>query len=128
MKRFFVDANVLWSAAAKPDGLPWKLLVSGKAEFVSSFYAVAEARRNLPAKFHQNLTSLVSQIEIVADAFGPPPAGIRLPAKDIPIFSTAAMARADFLVTGDSDFFQYLDRRVQGLKVILPQMIGQELK
>jgi predicted nuclease of predicted toxin-antitoxin system len=128
VKRFFLDANVLWSAASKPEHLPWKLLASGRGEFLTSFYAVAEARRNLPPRLHGSLKALTAQLELVADAFGPPPAGVRLPAKDIPIFSTAAMARADCLVTGDSDFSQYFGRTVQGVKVILPRMIEDELK
>jgi hypothetical protein len=128
VKRFFVDANVLWSAAQKPEALPWKLLTSGRGKFVTSFYALAEARRNVPSEYVKNLEFLADQIEIVADAFGPPPAGVKLPAKDIPIFSTAGMAKADFLVTGDSDFLQYVGRTVQGLKIILPRMMEYELK
>jgi hypothetical protein len=128
VKRFFLDANVLWSAAQNPEALPWNLIKSGRGKFVTSFYALAEARRNLPQDLISNLDLLEESLEIVADAFGPPPTGIKLPAKDIPIFSTAGMAKADFLVTGDNDFIQYIGRTVQGLKIILPRMLENELK
>jgi hypothetical protein len=127
VKRFFADANVLWSAARKPDSLPWKWLTSDKAKFVTSHYALEEARRNLPKEFSANLDKLAGKLEIVADAFGALPAGVRLPAKDVPILATAAMAGADFLVTGDNDFAPYFGRSIGGVKIILPRNIPDEI-
>lgn len=112
----------------KPDGLPWKWIKSQRGEFITSFYAVAEARRNLAAEHHAALTNLLKDIELVPDAFGPPPLDVNLPAKDIPVFSTAAMSGADYLVTGDNDFSDYFGRTVHGVKIILPRMLKTELE
>ena len=127
MKTVFLDANVLWSAAANPSGLPWSILTSGKAVFVTSHYALAEARRNLPPVHRTNLNRLLGSLRLVSDALAPPPAGVRLPAKDIPILATAALAGADLLVTGDQHFAQYFGRTIGGLKIILPRMLAHEL-
>jgi uncharacterized protein len=125
VKTVFVDANVLWSAAANPSGRLWSLITSGNADFLTSHYAFEEARRNLPPDRQANLRDLVRRFRLVSDAFGPPPAGVRLPAKDIPILASAAMAHADFLVTGDEHFGQYFGRAVGGVTIILPRMLAQ---
>jgi predicted nucleic acid-binding protein len=127
VKTVFLDANVLSSAAANPSGLPWSIITSGKAVFITSHYAVAEARRNLPLVHLPNLNRLLDSLRLVSDALAPPPAGVRLPAKDIPILATAALAGADLLVTGDQDFRQYFGRSIGGVKMILPRMLADEL-
>lgn len=127
MKRVFLDANVLWSAARKPTALPWQLITSKAAQFLTSNYALAEARRNLPPEDLGNLAALTRDIEIVPDAFGAAPAGVVLPAKDLPILATAALAGADLLCTGDHDFAQYFGRTIGGVKIILPRMLAGEL-
>jgi len=128
VKTVFLDANVLWSAAANPSGMPWSLITSGKGDFITSHYALAEARRNLPSGCQANLRRLVRGLRLVSDAFAPPPAGVRLPAKDIPILASAAMAGADLLVTGDEHFGQYFGRTVGGVTIILPRMLVERLK
>ena len=127
MKTVFLDANVLWSAAANPSGLPWSIITSGKAVFMTSHYAASEARRNLPPVYLANLNQLLGSLRLVSDAFAPPPPGVRLPAKDIPILATAALAGADLLVTGDHDFKQYFGPSIGGVKIILPRRLAYEL-
>ena len=128
MKTVFLDANVLWSAAGNPAGMPWRLIWEGRADFVTSHYALAEATRNVPATAVGNLNRLMAKIKTVPDAFGPPPAGIMLPGKDIPILSSAAACGAQFLVTGDGKHFdRYYGRVIGGVKIILPRDLATQL-
>jgi predicted nucleic acid-binding protein len=128
IKTVFLDANVLWSAAGNPDGMPWRVIWDGKADFVTSHYALAEAARNVPASAARDLKRLAAKIKIVPDAFGPPPIGITLPGKDIPILSSAAACGAQFLVTGDGKHFdRYYGRIIGGVKIILPRDLAKEL-
>ena len=129
MKVVFLDANVLWSAAAHPQRPPWSWLTARppKAEFITSHYALAEARRNLTAADWPALDRIVTHLRLVPDAFGAPPPGVRLPGKDIPILASAAAAQADLLVTGDQDFDQYFGRTLGGVKIILPRHLISEL-
>jgi predicted nucleic acid-binding protein len=127
VKTVFLDANVLWSATANPTAMPWSLITSGKADFITSRHTLAEARRNLPLIHRDNLRRLVGHLRLVPDAFGPPPAGVRLPAKDVPILATSALAGAEFLVTGDEDFGQYFGRAVGGVMIILPRHLAAVL-
>lgn len=128
MKTVFLDANVLWSAARAPEKIPWNLISGGAADFSTSHYCAAEARRNLPPENHASLEKLLGKIRLVSDAFAPPPAGVRLPAKDFPVLASAALAKADLLVTGDNDFSAYFGRTLGGVKIILPRNLAQELK
>ncbi len=128
VKTVFLDANVLWSAAGDPTGMPWRLIWGGKANFVTSHYALVEARRNIPAEDVVDLNRLMAKIKMVPDAFGPPPAGVTLPGKDIPILSSAAACGAQLLVTGDEKHFdRYYGRVIGGVKIILPRDLAREL-
>jgi predicted nucleic acid-binding protein len=128
VKTVFLDANVLWSAAGNPGGMPWKLIWTGNADFVTSHYALAEAARNVPASAARDLKRLTAKIKMVPDAFGPPPAGVTLPGKDIPILSSAAACGAQLLVTGDGKHFdRYYGRVIGGVKIILPRDLAEEL-
>jgi hypothetical protein len=135
--RLFLDANVLFTAAHRPEGKagfliqaaesatgepPWKLL--------SSAYAIEEARRNLAVKIPSAVDSLdvaLRRVRVVAQ----PPAALltldALPAKDIPIWSAAHAAQATHLLTGDlRDFGPFMNRPQQTGGVIL-QTVGQYL-
>lgn len=115
MRRLFLDANVLFTAAHNPGGkaaLVVEAAQRGHWRLVSSDYAVEEARRNLRRKFPDRLAELerlLANIEVVASVrdieSGPP-----LPAKDRPIFATAVACRATHLLTGDiRDFGPYMN-------------------
>jgi predicted nucleic acid-binding protein len=126
VKTIFLDANVLWSAAYKPGRTLWKLITSPKADWITSPYALAEAQSNLPPGNRPDLVKLTARVRLVPDAFGPPPVILR--GKDIPILSSAALARADVLVTNDDrDFGPYFDRTIGGVKIILTQDLPDEI-
>lgn len=108
MKRLFLDANVLFTAAHNPRGKAALLFQLGQLELVqllSSAYAIEEARRNMARKFPACLDrfeALVGNLGLVAErlpAAGLDPAG--LPEKDWPIVRAAHACQADALITGD---------------------------
>jgi len=123
MRRVFLDANVLFSAAYR-DGAGlldlWKL---PQTRLVTSGYAAEEARRNLdtPERLSR-LARLLASVEIVAEAPNEKlPEGIRLPEKDEPILRAALSAGATHILTGDlRDFGPLLGRRVGGLRIETP--------
>ena len=107
--RLFLDANVLFTAAHRPQGkaaflfqarrdspaTPWLLL--------SSAYAVEEARRNLAVKFPASLSDWPALLEGLLIVGQPASTAVRLPlpVKDQPIWAAAHGARATHLLTGD---------------------------
>jgi predicted nucleic acid-binding protein len=128
VKTVFLDANVLYSASHKPDWVVSRLIFAGKADFVTSRYAVAEVRRNLPAEEHRSLERLLKKVRLVADAFGAPPPGVALRGKDIPILASAAAAAVDILATGDQrDFGALFGRTFSGVKIVAPGDLASEL-
>lgn len=124
----FLDANVLFTAARRPDGKaaflfhaldarragPWQLL--------SSPYVVEEARRNLARKFPDALLAwsvLERHLQIVAQ-----PAVARLalalPEKDQPVWAAALAAGASHLLTGDlRDFGAHMNQPARTGGVII---------
>ena len=75
MDRVFLDANVIFSAAYRPDSGLAVLWRRAGATLLTSAYAVDEARRNLPGPDqHRRLDALVGACEIV-----PSPAVTGLP-------------------------------------------------
>lgn len=116
MKRLFFDANVLFTAAHNPRGkaaLVIELGSGGQWRLLTSSYAVAEARRNLTAKFPASLPYL----ETVLAAFTvgthrtdiPCPDGLE--DKDRPIFQAACGGSATHLLTADlNDFGLWMNR------------------
>jgi predicted nucleic acid-binding protein len=123
MRRVFLDANVLFSAAYRdaPGLLAlWRLR---DVELLTSGYAAEEARRNLDAPERAaRLERLLRDVRIVAEPRAAPlPAGVRLPEKDQPILGAAIAAEATHLLTGDlRDFGPLMGRRVAGVLVQTP--------
>ena len=104
----FLDANVLFSAAYRPDSHLAKLCRLADTKLITSAYAVDEARRNLRKPEHRAaLESLMAGIVIVAESMGPPREAVypEVAAKDQPILRAAVAARATHLVTGDTRHF-----------------------
>jgi hypothetical protein len=124
MRRVFLDANILFSAAWRERaGLLalWKL---PETRLLTSGYAAEEARRNLDTPVRlSRLARLLATVEIVAEAPSQElPAGVRLPDKDQPILGAALSAGATHLLTGDlRDFGPLLGRRVGGLRIETPE-------
>ena len=75
-------------------------------------------RRTQRTRLHR----LVQSVEIVDEPQGRTlPAGVRLPAKDVPILLAAIESRANYLLTGDKDHFgAYFDRRIRGVLILRP--------
>lgn len=110
MKRLFLDANVLFTAAHNPDGKAALIISFGEAgilQICTSTFASEEARRNLAAKCPAAVKQLVEILKTAAivperpDALFPPD----LIEKDRPIFQAALACKATHLITGDAAHF-----------------------
>ncbi len=123
MDRVFLDANVLFSAAYRPNAgvaALWKLR---DIERISSGYALGEARSNLRgADRLARLERLSRGVRIVAHPVERPlPEGALLSSKDAPILLAALDAGATHLLTGDlGDFGPLLGRQVGSLRILMP--------
>jgi len=122
MDRLFLDANVLFSAAYRPDAGLRRLWSLRHAELCSSRYAVEEAKLNLSEESQRRrLAMLVNRLSLFDPIAGTLPSGITLPEKDVPILLAAIATRATHLLTGDLQHFgPYLGKRVAGILVLLP--------
>jgi predicted nucleic acid-binding protein len=121
MDRLFLDANVLFSTAYKPDARVFRLWKLNDVLLCSSRYAFEEARRNLDSEIQrQRLLKLAAKLEFF-DASDRALPGINLPEKDSPILLAAVEAGADYLLTGDSKHFgAYFDKKLMGVLVMAP--------
>jgi predicted nucleic acid-binding protein len=124
MDRAFVDANVLVSAALKPDSKVAALWDLADVRLLASPYVLSEARRNVSdAAVAERLEALIARMAVlptepadfdVADAPD-------LPAKDRPVLLAAIVSGADLLLTGDiTHFGTCLGTTVGGVRVMLP--------
>jgi uncharacterized protein len=123
MRRVFLDANILFSAAYRDGAGLRKLWEIPGVALLTSGYAVEEARRNLDTPERRGrLEGLLATIEIVMEAPRTPlPNGAGLPEKDEPILRAAIASGATHLPTGDlRDFGHFFGRRVGGLVVQTP--------
>ena len=123
MRRVFLDANVLFSAAYKVDARLVRLWGQGEVVLLTSGYAAEEARRNLDTPERQaRLERLLAAVEIVPEAPGAPlPSGVRLPANDEPILRAAIASGATDLLTGDlRDFRSLFGKRYGGVLIQTP--------
>jgi predicted nucleic acid-binding protein len=125
----FLDANVIFAAAATPSGRVQAVLRFAKAgvcTLVSSRYAVEEARRNIAVKFSEAVSRLEKHPRLVqlvneADPMIKVEALEYLPGKDAPILAAAVTAKADLLVTGDQRHFGKLfGKTLHGVTVVTP--------
>jgi predicted nucleic acid-binding protein len=124
MDRVFLDANVLVSAAIKPESRLSALWELADVRLLASPYVVEEARRNVgvPAAV-QRLERLIAAIKVlpsepadfeIADDPG-------LPAKDRPVLLAAIVSGADVLLTGDMTHFGgCMGRLAGGVRICLP--------
>jgi predicted nucleic acid-binding protein len=124
VKRVFLDANVLFSAAYTAQNGLLRLWMLSDVELVSSTFAISEALRNLEGNAaQQRLSQLVATIHIV-DEPSPGinmPTGVVLPEKDTPILLAAIQSRSTHLLTGDKRHFGALfGQVVDGVLIIRP--------
>lgn len=121
--RLFLDANVLFSAAYRPN---FGLLVFWRlpgVDLISSSYAVDEARRNLNSLQNTDLGALldnvrvvnVARIDIKLDQ------SMDLPEKDKPILFAAIHSKSTHLITGDITHFGALfNSEIHGVLIMNP--------
>jgi len=122
MDRLFLDANVLFSAAYRPNAgllMLWRLK---NVTLCSSRYALEEASINLSDEAQRDrLTKLSRNIHLFDAASGELPHGIVLPEKDMPIVLAAIEARATHLITGDVRHFgRYFGKTVESILILPP--------
>jgi len=136
LKRVFLDANVLFSAAYKPDsaqGLLMEFAAAGLIQAMTSPYALDEARRNLSRKFPSAIPKFVQQSVQLREVSEPDAESLAwarqlVVEKDAPILASAARAAVDWLVTGDrSDFGHLFGSAHRGVLVLSPAMAVQKL-
>jgi uncharacterized protein len=123
MRRVFLDANVLFSAAYRQGAGLLNLWKVADVELVTSGYAAEEARRNLDTPDRRaRLERLLAAVAIVAEAPSTMlPTHVLLPNKDEPILRAAIATGATHLLTGDlRDFGRLLGRRIGGVLVQTP--------
>ncbi len=121
MDRLFLDANVLFSAAYRPNAGLLRLWRLPSVVLCSSRYALEEARANLSTESQRTrLAELSAALELFESEGVELPTDLSLPAKDAPILLAAIAARATHLITGDLRHFGPLfGKKIAGL-IILP--------
>ena len=132
MDRLFLDANVLFTAAHHGTGKSaflFDMLHLERWKLVSSEYAIAEARRNLVAKYPDRAATLDALVRMLT--VSPQPARgdceIELPDKDQPIFLAAKAAGATHLLTGDLRHFKPHMNRPRLTSAIVVQTVAEYL-
>jgi uncharacterized protein len=122
--RVFLDANILFSAAYRPDAGLRQLWSVTAVELVTSAYAVEEARRNLDRpEQHTALEGLLHSVQNLPAVLGDPSltVPIDLAEKDRPILAMAVATRATHLLTGDVRHFgRYYGQTVAGVRILPP--------
>lgn len=122
MDRLFLDANVLFSAAYRPNAGLLKLWKLKNVALCSSRYALEEARMNLSEEVQRGrLARLARKVTLFEAPERGLPRGVALPDKDAPILLAAIEAQATHLLTGDVRHFgAYFGKRIEGILVMLP--------
>ncbi len=126
MDQVFLDANIMFSAAYRPESGIRRLWELPGVTLVSSMCAVEEARRNLQVHRPLNLSvleCLLEHMEIVAGTLPMSrlPSHIVLADKDAPILSAAIAATCTVLLTGDKQHFGLLfGKVVEGVTILTP--------
>jgi len=122
--RLFLDANILFSAAYRPEAGLRRLWGLTDVELITSAYAVEEARRNLETPDQRAaLSELLDAVTILAvpPSSPPLPPAVELPENDRLILAAAIGARATHLLTGDVKAFgKYYGQTVEGVLILPP--------
>ena len=133
--RIFLDANILFSAAAS-DGAIRRLvntLLDLRHECWADEFVLTEATRNLAAKSPEALPwleTLLKRIRIApGHAPGPELTLVQwLPEKDRPVLAAAIRLRCDILVTGDRTHFGVAyGKKFAGVTVQSPRMLAEQV-
>lgn len=130
--RIFLDANILFTAAHRPEGKSASVIQFAQANdwiLCTSRYALEEARRNLERKYPQCLQTHLHQIlnlEVIPE-FPCSEGLVNLPRKDLPIFFAALGGNAQILLTGDVKDFGGLMNNKTKAKGLLIQTVNDFL-
>jgi uncharacterized protein len=129
--RVFLDANILFSAAqphSRMRAFLDILMECGKC--LKNEYAIEEARRNLAAKFPDTLKEferLAKKCEVISQL--ETDLKVELGLKDVPILGGAIAGHATHLLTGDErDLGKFWGKTIQGVKIVSPRMLAEELR
>ncbi|OGP55764.1 MAG: hypothetical protein A2V67_13605 [Deltaproteobacteria bacterium RBG_13_61_14] len=123
MDRLFLDANVLFSAAYRPEAGVFRLWKLRGVKLITSAYALEEARINLETEDQCARLEGLAQALIILTGHPdqPLPSGIKLPEKDRPILQAAISAQATHLLTGDlTHFGRYYGQTFSGVLILSP--------
>src|SRR5271169_5793515 len=122
MDRLFLDANVLFSAAYRPDAGLHQLWKLKDVALYSSQYALEEARINLAHEDQRRrLRRLSETVHLVEAMQRELPVGISLPEKDVPIMLAAIEAQCTHLLAGDVRHFgPYFGKKIEAVAIVLP--------
>ena len=127
----FLDANILFSAALPGSRMGWLLgVLFDRAKCLTNAYAVEEARRNLELKAPKALSGLQALVDRCELAGGIEftKESVNLKAKDMPILGGAIDGEATHLLTGDErDFGEWFGKRIEGVKIVSPRMLAEEM-
>jgi len=125
VKRVFLDANVLFTAAHNPLGkasLLFELAREDHWMVITCQLACEEARRNVRIKFPEclsRLEELAQEIQILSH-IPRTSCPLDLPVKDQPIFLSALQSGATHLLTGDMKHFgPFMDRALETQGVLI---------
>jgi uncharacterized protein len=120
----FLDANVLFSAAYRPEARVRQLWELQDVVLVTSAYTVEEARRNLEdPQRRTELERLLQKVKVetVAPVNRSLLPSINLPDKDLPVLLAAIDAKATHLLTGDLHHFgPYYGQTIEGVLILPP--------
>jgi len=122
MDRLFLDANVLFSAAYRPNAGLLRLWRLPDVALCSSRYALEEARINLSELTQRHrLVRLSDKLSLYDSTSSELPRGVSLPEKDIPIFLSAIESHCTHLITGDLRHFgPYFGKKLSGILILSP--------
>ena len=128
--RVFLDANILFSAAAKNSATRVLLeLLLDKAEAVTNHHAWEEASRNIELKRPEYAESLMKlkKLLIFTDAFSSD-FHLDIPDEDVPVLAGAIGSKCTHLWTGDKKHFgKYFGKKISGVKIVSGVMLAGEL-
>ncbi|OHD70989.1 MAG: hypothetical protein A2W19_07650 [Spirochaetes bacterium RBG_16_49_21] len=128
--RVFLDANILFSAAAKNSATRFLLdLLLTKAEAFTNQHAWGEASRNIELKRPEHAESLIKlkKMLIFTDAFSGE-FHLDIPDEDVPILAGAIGSKCTHLWTGDKKHFgKYFGKTIRGVKIVSGVMLADEL-
>jgi len=133
VRRLFLDANVLFTAAHNPMGKAALVIeegIRGRWALVTSRLAVDEATHNLRLKYPEVLPRLEPLLAAarVLPHRATRSCPVELPARDRPILRAALDCRATHLLTGDLTHFGPYVNRPELVEGLVIQTVGDFLR